>query len=61
MAAQAPPEMSGRLMVAAKDAFVSGLSVGCYVAVAAVVIGAVVTMAFLPARHSERGENSSIG
>jgi hypothetical protein len=52
MAAQAPPEMSGRLMVAAKDAFVSGLSVGCYVAVAAVVIGAVVTMAFLPARHS---------
>ena len=52
IAAQAPPEMSGRLMVAAKDAFVSGLSVGCYVAVAAVVIGAVVTMVFLPARHS---------
>ena len=52
MAAQASPEMSGRLMVAAKDAFVSGLSVGCYVAVAAVVIGAVVTMVFLPARHS---------
>jgi hypothetical protein len=40
--------------MAAKDAFVNGLSAGCYVAVAAVVLGAVLTMAFLPARHSDR-------
>ena len=47
-----PPELSARLVAAAKDAFVSGLSVGCYVAIAAVVIGAVLTMAFIPARHA---------
>ena len=54
MASQAPPELSARLVAAAKDAFVSGLSVGCYVAIAAVVIGAALTMAFLPARHASR-------
>ncbi len=51
MAAQAPPQLSGRLIDAAKDAFVHGLSAGCYVAVGAVLVGAVVTLIFLPARH----------
>jgi hypothetical protein len=54
VAAQAPPEVSQVLMSSATDAFVSGLSAGCWVAVAAVVIGALVTAAFLPARHGNR-------
>jgi hypothetical protein len=51
VAAQAPPELSTRIITAAKDAFVSGLASGCYVAVGSVVLGAVITLLFLPARH----------
>jgi len=53
VAAVAPPEVAKQLAIAAKDAFVSGLSTGCWVAVAAVVVGAVITALFLPARHTQ--------
>ena len=53
LAAQAPPALSGQLLTAAQNAFVSGLSAGCLVSAGAVIVGAVVALAFLPSRHRE--------
>jgi EmrB/QacA subfamily drug resistance transporter len=53
VAGRAPAEVSGRILEAAQTAFVQGFGQGSLVAAGAVVVGAVVALAFLPARHRE--------
>ena len=61
VAAQAPPALAERVLLAAQHAFISGLGAGCLVAAAAVGVGAVVALVFLPSRHRDHAAQSVTG